>query len=132
MAEIVKLGKLNTQPLEEEFGKLKTDELIVTNERIEHIRIRHFEDFELFEKYASSVVADPDYIIKDEKNKNTVFLTKNLESTNLNLIVKVVLESNEHDIKNSVMTFYRIREKNLKKLINKNKTLYKKNKYDII
>ena len=49
MAEIIELGKLNTQPLESEFGKLKTDELIITNERIEHIKIRHPEDFELFE-----------------------------------------------------------------------------------
>ena len=44
MAEIIELGKLNTQPLESEFGKLKTDELIITNERIEHIKIRHPED----------------------------------------------------------------------------------------
>lgn len=126
MADIRKLGRLNTQPLENEFGKLKTDELIVTNERIEHIKIRHPEDFELFEKYGLSIVAEPDFIIKDEKNENTVFMTKKLENTSLNLVVKIILETDEKDLKNSVMTFYRIREKNLKKLINKNKTLYKK------
>lgn len=126
VAEIIELGKLNTQPLEEEFGELKTDELIITNERIEHIKLRHPEDFELFEKYGSSVVAEPEFIIKDEKNENTVFVVKKLEDTNLNLVVKVILETEENDLKNSVMTFYRVREKNLKKLINKNKTLYKK------
>ena len=126
MAEIIELGKLNTQPLESEFGKLKTDELIVTNERIEHIRVRHSEDFELFEEYSLSVVSDPEFIIKDGKNENTVFVTKKLEKTNLNLVVKVILETDEDDLKNSVMTFYRIRDKNLRKLINKNKTLYKK------
>lgn len=125
VAEIIELGKLNTQPLENEFGKLKTDELIITNERIEHIKRRHPEDFELFEKYGLSVVAEPEFIIKDEKNENTVFVTKKLEDTNLNLVVKVILETEENDLKNSVMTFYRIREKNLQKLINKNKTLYK-------
>ncbi|WP_294409268.1 hypothetical protein [uncultured Ruminococcus sp.] len=126
MAEIIELGKLNTQPLESEFGKLKTDELIVTNERIEHIRVRHPEDFELFEEYSLSVVSDPEFIIKDGKNENTVFVTKKLENTNLNLVVKVILETDEDELKNSVMTFYRIRDKNLRKLINKNKTLYKK------
>lgn len=126
VAEIIKLGKLNPQPLENEFGKLKTDELIVTDERIEHIKFRHPEDFELFEKYGLSVVEEPDFIIKDEKNENTVFMTKKLENTNLNLVVKIILETDEKDLKNSVMTFYRIREKNLKKLMNKNKTLYKK------
>ncbi len=53
VAEIIELGKFDTQPLEIEFGKLKTDELIVTNERIEHIKSRHPEDFNLFEKYST-------------------------------------------------------------------------------
>ena len=125
VAEIIELGKLDTQPLEIEFGKLKTDELIVTNERIEHIKFRHPEDFILFEKYSLTVVVKPDFIIKDEKNKNTIFIVKKLENTNLNLVVKIILETDEKDLKNSVMTFYRIRERNLKKLIDKNKTLYK-------
>ena len=51
MAEIIQLGKINTTPLEKEFGKLKTDEIIITNERIDHIKKRHPEDFLLFEKY---------------------------------------------------------------------------------
>ena len=38
MAEIIQLGKINTTPLEKEFGKLKTDEIIITNERIDHIK----------------------------------------------------------------------------------------------
>ena len=126
VAEIIELGKLNTQPLEKEFGKLKTDELIITNERIEHIKLRHPEDFELFEKYGLSVIVESDFIIKDEKNENTVFMTKKFGNTNLNLVVKIILETDKKDLKNSVMTFYRIRDKNLKKLMNKNKTLYKK------
>ena len=32
MAEIKILGRLNTQPLEAEFGKLKTDEIVLTDE----------------------------------------------------------------------------------------------------
>ena len=125
VAEIIELGKFDTQPLEIEFGKLKTDELIVTNERIEHIKSRHPEDFNLFEKYSLSVVVEPAFIIKDEKNINTVFMVKKLENTNLNLVVKIILETDEKDLKNSVMTFYRIRERNLKKLVDRNKTLYK-------
>ena len=36
------------------------------------------------------------------------------------------IQTDENKLKNSVMTFYRIREKNLKKLIEKNGLLYKK------
>lgn len=126
MAEITKLGKIDTQPLEQEFGKLKTDEIIVTNERLDHIKTRHPEDYSLFEKYGVSTVESPDLIIRDLKNDNTVFMVKSLDETNLNVVAKLILDTEETDYKNSVMTFYRIRNKNLVKLEKKNKTLYKK------
>lgn len=126
MAEFNKLGRINTQPLEKEFGKLKTDEIVVTDERLEHIRNRHPEDFELFEQYGTSTVETPDLIIKDEKSENTVFMVKRLDTTNLNVVAKLILDTDNNDYKNSVMTFYRIRDKNLKKIENRNKTLYKR------
>ncbi len=36
------------------------------------------------------------------------------------------LQTDEQGYKNSIMTFYRLREKNLRKIIFKNKQLYKK------
>lgn len=126
VAEIRNLGKINTKVLEKEFGKIQTDDIIVTNERINHIKERHPEDYNLFEKYGKDSVSSPDLIIKDIKNKGTVFMVKKLPETNLNVVVRVVLETDDNKLKNSVMTFYRIRERNLKKLIEKNGMLYKK------
>lgn len=126
MAEIIQLGKINTTPLEKEFGKLKTDEIIITNERIGHIKNRHPEDFLLFEKYGVQTVENPDTIIKDCKNKSTVFMVKKLPDTNLNVVARLVVDDDNENLKNSVMTFYRIRNRNLEKLANKNKILYKK------
>lgn len=90
MVEILSLGNINISVLEKEFGKLQTSEIIVTGERIAHIRERHFIDY------------------------------------NLNVISKLALDTDKSGLKNSVMTFYRIRERNLKKLITKNTLLYKK------
>ncbi len=126
MAEIIKLGTIDTQPLEKEFGKLKTNEIIVTNERIDHIKSHHPEDYALFEQFGVSTVEHPDIIIKDEKNENTVFMVKKLENTNLNVVAKLIIDTDESSYKNSVMTFYRIRNSNLKKLEKKYKTLYKR------
>lgn len=128
VVELRQLGKLDTQPLEKEFGKLKTDEVIVTEERIVHIKDHHPQDYEFFEKYGALAIKDPDIIIKDTGSENTVFMVKKLESTNLNVITKLILENEkEHpDYKNSVMSFYRIRNSNLRKLENKHKVLYKK------
>lgn len=126
MYEFRRLGRLDTELLKQEFGTLKTDEIIITSERIEHIKTQHPEDYGLFEIYGASTVESPDLIIKDEKNKNTIFMVRKLEETNLNVVVKLILDTDEKDYKNSVMTFYRIRDKNLKKLLNKNKTIYKR------
>lgn len=126
MVEIQHLGKINTEVLEREFGKIQTDEIIVTNERIAHIKERHPEDYILFERYGKESVIAPDLIIKDIKHEGTVFMVKKLPETNLNVVVRVVLETDDSRLKNSVMTFYRIRERNLRKLIEKNDLLYKK------
>lgn len=55
-------------------------------------------------------------------------MIKRLTDTNLNVIVRVALERDNGKLKNSVMTFYRIREKNLEKLLRRNKILDKNNK----
>ncbi|MCH5206616.1 MAG: hypothetical protein J1F09_06650 [Oscillospiraceae bacterium] len=120
------LGKIDTQPLEQEFGQLETDEVIVTDERMEHIKEHHPQDVQLFIQYAHKAIQSPDLIIKDVKNSNTVFMVKCLEDTNLNIVIKLALEGSGENIKNSVISFYRIRHSNLKKLQKNNKVLYKR------
>ena len=85
MVKIQFLGKIDIQILEKEYGKILTDEIIVTNERISHIKERHPEDYSLFEKYGCESVTSPDLIIKDIKHCGTVFMIKKLPQTNLNL-----------------------------------------------
>lgn len=112
--------------LELEFGKLKTNQIIVTSERLKHIKEHHPEDYELFLKNGSSAVNYPDYIIRDSKNSNTISIIKNVDNCNIDVVVKLILDSEKTEYKNSVLTFYRLRDNNLKKLKNKNKVLYKK------
>ena len=120
------IGNINPQLLETEFGKLQTSETIITNERKNHILLLHNKDYSLFEKYAKEIIENPEIIIKDEKNIGTVFMVKHLPSTNLNVVLRLALNSDNSGLKNSVMTAYRIRNKNLKKMEKKNKILYKK------
>ena len=120
------LGKLKTDYLEKRFGSLQTDELIIMDERLEHIRERHPEDVKLFEKYGADAALEPDTVLVDGKHDGTVFMVKGLPDTNLNVVVRLELDTDDTGRKNSIMTFYRIREKNLKKLINKSEVLYSK------
>lgn len=99
---------------------------MITDERILHIKQRHPEDYELFEQYGVESVTAPDIIVRDAKHEGTIFMVKRLPDTSLNVVVRVVLETDDSRLKNSIMTFYRIRERNLKKLMEKNGVLYKR------
>lgn len=124
--ELSIFAKLNIRWLIKSFDGLRTEEVVVTEERLEHIRLRHPEDFELFQIYGKQAIENPDIIAKDEKHENTVFVIRHLPETNLNVVVRLALDTDEPNYKNSVITFYRLREKNLKKLLERNPVLYKK------
>lgn len=67
------IGKLNTEFLEIEFGKLATNELILTDERDEHIKERHAQDYNLFHKCVYDVVNIPDVILRTQRIKTRFF-----------------------------------------------------------
>ena len=46
---------------------IATDEVILTEERIAHIRQRHPGDYERYMQYIPEIVANPDYIIEDDR-----------------------------------------------------------------
>ena len=57
--------------------------------------------------------------------KKTVFMVLKLEQINMNAIVRLSVSGvDDNRLKNSVMTFYRLRAKNLMKLMAKHKVLY--------
>ncbi len=120
------LGKVNDIILRECFGKLITDEVVVTLERLRHILTKHPQDFELLFLYGKMCVEDPDLILQDSKHEKTVFMIKRLRDTNINVILRLALQGEDNNLKNSVMTFYRIRDRNLKKLAVNHKILYNK------
>ena len=122
--EMTFLGNLDPTPFTPVFGSLQTTEVVVTDERIAHIKERHPEDYSLFEQYGREAIFDPDMLVQDMKHVGTVFAIKKLPETNLNVVLRLVLDTDDPNFKNSVMTFYRIRDKNLKKLLDKNPLLY--------
>ena len=122
---VQQIGRINKSIFEKEFGKLATDEVVLTEERIQHIKDRHIDDYNLFAKYNKEILENPDIILKDSKNENTVFMIKHIEDTNMNIVLKLVVFDDAKHPKNSIMTAYRIRDRNVRKLEKNNKTLYK-------
>ena len=71
-------------------------------------------------------ILDKHEVLEDCKNIDTLFFLSNLENNNLNVVVKLNTKNNKKNPKNSVMTAWIIRNSNLKKLREKNKSIYKK------
>ena len=72
-----------------------------------------------------NTVINPDEVIEDKKNKDTLFFIKKLKSDNLNVVVKLNTTNSKEHPKNSIMTAWIIRNINLKKLREKFKCIYK-------
>ncbi len=104
--------------------KVVSVDVIVTEERLAHIRERHEADYPLFLQYGEICIAQPDIVVKDEKNIGTYFMIKKCPGVSLNVVVCMVLSEENPLLKSSVMTFYRIRDKNLGKLLKKNRIFY--------
>lgn len=119
------IGKLDKEKLGKYKNKLITEEVVLTDERKIHILDDHKEDYEIILNNLKRVVLNPREILEDIKNSDTLFFIDKLGKNNLNVVVKLNTTNNKKHPKNSIMTAWIIRDKNLKKLQQKNKTIYK-------
>ena len=120
--EYVKIGKLDIKILSNYF-KVKTEKLIITKERINHINKRHGNDYDKYGRYISEVIKNPEYILIDVENENTVLYLKSIKELNLQVVVKIYTEDNLSK-SNTVITFWHMRKRSYNQIISKNKKIY--------
>lgn len=105
---------------------IQNDEVIITDERIAHIKERHPNDYERYCDYMQEMIANPDYII--EANKlNTAVVIKSFEDGDekFKLILKIKTSYEPASYKNSIISFWKIGDTTWDKLIKNKKILYK-------
>ncbi|MCI8654979.1 MAG: hypothetical protein HFJ48_03780 [Clostridia bacterium] len=124
--EVQYIGKLDKRKLGKYAEIVTTDEVVLTDERKHHIYEGHSQDYETIIANIERIVLNPNEVLEDNKNKDTIMLIDKLEKNNLNVIVKLNTNNSQKHTKNSIMTAWIIRDRNLKKLREKNKTIYKK------
>lgn len=113
--------------LENEFGKLTNNEATLTNERFNHIKDRRPNKLNVIIENYENVIETPDVIIKELKNENTVLAIKEIENTNMAVVLKLGLKRNKKDrFGNSIITMYTVRKTEVRRLIKKNKKLFDK------
>lgn len=121
------VGKINKDIYKCVTDDIVTDEVIITDERIKHIKDRHPNDYERFYSYIPKIIADPDYIIKANKPYTATILKKITENgEKFQLVLRIITSVDKPNFKNSVITFLNINERTWNKYLRNKEILYKK------
>ena len=120
------VGRIDRKKYEGVSKDIVTDEVVITNERIDHIKERHPNDYERFCGYIPEILKNPDFIIEDVRPNSAIVLKKIEEQgEHFRLALRLITPQDNPEYKNSVITFMKIREKEWKRLIKNKKILYK-------
>lgn len=119
------VGRIDIEKYKVVSNDIRTDEVIITEERIEHIKERHPNDYERYVRYIPEVLSSPDYIIEANK-PNTAVLLKMVEDNGerFKLILRLRVGSDPQEYSNSVLSFWGIGETTWKKTLKNKKILY--------
>jgi len=107
--------------------KFATDEVIITEERIAHVKERHPNDYERYFAYIPEIIAEPDYIVEANKENTAVILKEiNNDGEKFKLVLRIWVKGDPENYKNSIITFLHIGEVTWKKILRNKNILYKR------
>ncbi len=121
------VGKLDKDLYSCITQNIMSDEVIITEERITHIKERHPGDYERYVQYIPEIINNPDYIIEANKVNTAVVLKEFVDNgEKFKLVLRIKVEQDPIEYKNSILTFWKIGDTTWKKAL-KNKTILYKN-----
>jgi len=121
------IGKLDKEKFIKITKDITTDEVIITNKQIEHIKERHPGNYELYFTYIKEIIENPDYIIRDNIPK-TGFLLKEFENVDkrFQLILRLHTSEDNYKYKNSIITFLKVNKKKYNQYIRNKDIVWKR------
>ena len=122
-SDVIYLCKLPAkQLLENEFGTIVNDDVVISQERIKHIENRRIYDYGFVIIHLLETIKEYDYLISSKDN--TIRYIKKYNNNDNLILVKLSL--NDKNKANSVITGIKINDKELKRLLRNNKIIDKK------
>lgn len=107
--------------------RIITDQVVLTDNRIQHIIERRGQEFydEYKDRFAD-IVENPDYVFND-KNKNTAIAAKTFSynSKTVNVVIKIVVEGDNPEYKNSIITAIIENDKRFAQRLRNNNPIYR-------
>lgn len=106
--------------------EITTDEVVITEERIQHIKERHPGHFEKIFPFFQEALCSPDYILED-KNLHTALILKKIEKAGISfqVVLRLHTSTDAKGFKNSIISAWEISKSRWDNYINNKKILYK-------
>ena len=124
---MVTIGKIDKNIYKCISNDIVTDEVIITDERIQHIKDRHPNDYERFYNLLTDIVEHPQYIIETSK-PNTALILKEFSDgiEQFKTVLRLTTSTDNPNFKNSIITFMKINDKEWSRMLRNKKILYSK------
>ena len=123
------IGKIDIAIYQRVSNKaILTDEVVLTNNRMEHIiERRGLSFYETYRPFFSEIIRDPDYVFSD-KRPYSVIASKAFKKDGsiVNIIIRLVVESDNPKFKNSIITAIELGEERFEQFLRNNDPVYKK------
>lgn len=127
VAEVHLVGTINRPIFECVTKDIVTDEVIITDHQIMHIKNNHPNDYERFSHHFSEIVANPDYIIRDNKPDTAIILKEIMEDDErFYTVLRLSTSKDPEGYKNSIITFLKIDQKRWDRYLRRKEILYKR------
>ena len=120
------IGKLDKSIYSCVANGITTDEVIITDERIQHIRDRHPGHYEAVMPFLQMVIAEPDYILEDARNTGLVLKWIEENGTRIQIVLRLHTSADAPGYKNSVISAWKISESRWNNYLRNKHILYKR------
>lgn len=127
VADVHTIGKIDKNIYKCITEDIVTDEVVITDNQIQHILERHPDAYEKVLGEMSNALEYPDYIIKD-KRSNTGLVIKRIMvgQEYMQMVLRICTSDDPEGYKNSVISCWEISEKRLSNYLRNKQILYKK------
>lgn len=119
------IGKLDKDIYKCITDDIATDEVIITEERISHIKDHHPGHFEIIEPFLQTAIDSPDYIFEDAINTGLILKHIAEDDLRIKIVLRIHTSADPEGFKNSIISAWKIGEKRWDNYVNNKKVLYK-------
>ena len=121
------IGRIDLNIFKVIAADISTDVVVLTDERLEHIRSRHPNDIERYFDCLRCLVEEPDYILEANKPSTAVLLKRFSEAgKNFQLVLRLKTAADPDGRMNSIITFMKVYDSKYQQFLRTKKILYKR------